>query len=311
MRHEVLAPGTGEPERVSIRHWGVIERGVVYKELMEGIIEGWITNELDEPMWDPHSLLGIFSDGDFDKFSDEIMEAKAKAAAPMLISGSELFPVELALEKESKDLTWRLFLDPSVGWLPRRVERLVNGIVQKAYENSDFREVAPGVWFPFKLVYRGAPSGDDELTRCTFTVESMKLLESQLTNSEFELQFPNGTLVHDRVLGMAYRVLADGGVEMLPLYDPTTGETIGVSSVSTDEVIRDLGSKPSIDSAANKLETNDPGRANTRLQPVSTAVPVTAGSSNQSGWVLAVVCVAIAVIGIVLVRLFKRQKASS
>jgi|GEM_PF-6169115 len=204
IRHEIPAADGNSSNRVSIRHRGRIERGFIHNEAVSGMIEGWITDRLRPQAWDPHRLLGIFDD-DFNKFAEQVIDAKSTLLSPISIDGHETHPIEIIPNGEDTDSIWRLFLDPSIGWMPRKIEIKVSGSIQKIYENSDFREIEQGVWFPFKLVDREAPYEDTEMTRFTFIVESIKILKESPPPGEFEIHFPHGTLIHDQVTNSTYR----------------------------------------------------------------------------------------------------------
>lgn len=118
-------------------------------------------------------------------------------------------------------------VDPKFGYLPvRTAVSMPDGVPVRTVETSDIREVAPGIWIPFRFTEQewaaGIPGRDGSISH--FTLESVAI-NTRLVDEDLEIEFPEGTRVHDEVAGITYRVAqGDKGVELLEVEPMTVGK---------------------------------------------------------------------------------------
>lgn len=119
-----------------------------------------------------------------------------------------------------------LFIDPEIGWRARRIRYWGwDGLIW--YEASaEFKDCGNGTWFPvegeFKL-YGNDPSSGERVVSIhrRLTVEAVKV-NADLTQEDFDIQFPQRTRVYDHIYGMGYVV----GVTSLDGLDDATLDVI-------------------------------------------------------------------------------------
>jgi hypothetical protein len=104
---------------------------------------------------------------------------------------------------------YRIWLSPAYGMLPIRQERLMsdqakdpNGIAALVRINSDFRESAPGVWFPHQVFeYRHR---QDRPVAVRIDVQQVKF--GNAADVPGRVVFPDGAYVTDTIKGIKYTV---------------------------------------------------------------------------------------------------------
>jgi len=103
----------------------------------------------------------------------------------------------------------RLWVAPSQGYLPLKVQ-LTQANESEPFTEivlSDVQQVAPGIWYP-RVVRAGKPGGDPAIDRDAFILFRADSISVQpLKDTEFQIDFPFGTWVTDRILGTAYTVI--------------------------------------------------------------------------------------------------------
>ena len=91
--------------------------------------------------------------------------------------------------------SYRYSLFPDYNMLPLRIERLrKNGTVRIRYDQSDFREIQPGVWYPHSSVRYHLRRDNPPI------VIKMKIEEVEMGDEveiPAELPFPTGAIVRD------------------------------------------------------------------------------------------------------------------
>ena len=131
-------------------------------------------------------------------------------------------------------------LDPDRDYMPVRAEvRYEHGEVYD-FDVSTVEEAleVDGLWVPTRVVQRTGYSLDERQNECIFEVSTFS--RNTVTDADFEIEFPPGTEVINRVAKRAYRVLEGGGVEMMPLFDSDTRETIQPADMSIEGALEDL-----------------------------------------------------------------------
>jgi hypothetical protein len=112
-----------------------------------------------------------------------------------------------------------------------------------------------GIWVPMKVTLRSGTSAvPGVVSLFVYVVKQFEF--GGVTDDDFKLAFPPGTEVVDRVAKIAYRVLENGNVEMLPLLDSDTGRVLSAANpLSVDEAAREQGVLAAV--------AEGPARANT------------------------------------------------
>ncbi len=139
---------------------------------------------------------------------------------------------------------WQWFLDPQRDYMPVRAEVLYkygdnynsdSSLVQEAIQ-------VDGLWVP-KTVFRvTGTSASEEQTENTYQITAFA--RNMVSEEDFRIDFPPGTEVVDRIAGVAYKVLPNGGIELLPLADESgkilvrDNSTPVVADNSTAETIK-------------------------------------------------------------------------
>lgn len=106
-------------------------------------------------------------------------------------------------------------------------------------ENRDYREVAPATWLPLRVsrvLHRGShpgkiANGDADIdTSATLTVSRIEV--NTLTNRDFEIVYPPGTIIHDHDTGKVATL--PGGVDMLDDVVEVAARTIAAPNAGSD-----------------------------------------------------------------------------
>jgi hypothetical protein len=104
-------------------------------------------------------------------------------------------------------LKYRLFLDPSVGFLPRQMEEIRTvepKELTRRVRLTQFEEIKPGVWVARRIEEEGH-QGDVIFTRNVYAISSL-LVNAPIPQEAFKLEFPQGTKVHDFIASKTYVV---------------------------------------------------------------------------------------------------------
>jgi hypothetical protein len=128
--------------------------------------------------------------------------------------GTNLVYVQLFFDRSVKvKQPWQVevHLDAHVNYLVRKIVyigTLDNGIIRRESEVSDFRECAPGIFFPTKVSGRTDLDGKRWATQ---TAEILDIVVNRpLPQDVFEFRYPEGVILSDTIAGSTYRVDAQG-----------------------------------------------------------------------------------------------------
>jgi hypothetical protein len=143
-------------------------------------------------------------------------------------------------------LGWRQWIDPEAGYAMRFHEvkqrkdqrRPAGADIEIRRWHSAFKEVAKGIWLPYRLVSvtyavrdtasvaRGAIVGRDDVVAVRLAVND------EVPDSLFELRFKPGTIVTDEVRGVHYMV-GNNGEELSPQSDEARRLFNGITDTSS------------------------------------------------------------------------------
>lgn len=111
----------------------------------------------------------------------------------------------------TKDQTLGMWLDPDIGFCPRRVEmRGPREIDLETIDFQEYKELGNGVYSPMEIHIRFAnkvkttgmpPVGS--MLECVMRVSKAQI-DQPIPDSELAVDFPSGTLVYDKVKDMKY-----------------------------------------------------------------------------------------------------------
>ncbi len=181
------------------------------------------------------------------------------------VNGKELIVVQLFFErpKTGKGSSWNVEIDfdPAVNYLVRKtVYAYSNGKYQREDEVTQFKEYAPGLFFPELLVGRSGPEGKVDFSHTT-VISGIRLNEP-LPSDALRLRFPYGVYLTDSIRGVRYRVNQEG-TPISPEEPIQSGRVIPPPSPGED---------PATDA---KAETREEPRSVTRwILPVSLGILV-------------------------------------
>lgn len=125
--------------------------------------------------------------------------------------GKEMIRVRLQFEEPRKEKSaWKVEIDfdPSVNYLVRKTVYTSAKNYVREDEVMQFKESAPGVFFPEKLTGRAGPSGKFDFEHSTTLSEIQ--VNRPLPEGIFRLRYPPGLYMHDTVRGTRYKIDSDG-----------------------------------------------------------------------------------------------------
>ena len=96
-------------------------------------------------------------------------------------------------------LGYRVYCDPEIGFMPRRVEEIGTGErreLTRLVRLVDYKEIEPGLWFPNRLEVEGHSAGEI-FVRNVWVTRSL-MVTGPLPDDLFEMEFPPGTTVYDQ-----------------------------------------------------------------------------------------------------------------
>ena len=129
-------------------------------------------------------------------------------------------------------------LNPARGFMPVRYERLYKR--GEAYNSLSMRVAqarqVDGLWVPTKVVQLAGTSADTNWETETL-YEVSEFTRGTVADKDLEVAFPPGTDVVDMIRRVHYRVLPNGSMEFLPLYDSDTGKVIDPSITSVEDAV--------------------------------------------------------------------------
>lgn len=123
----------------------------------------------------------------------------------MVNESESLVAIHLRDSPADSPLTYVLWLDKSVGHMPRKIHILNNGVLQLATEVKDFQKINDNLYVPVAAVSENY--GDLDIASgskrgvvfsCELTVsQDRSKWNQEVERSLFDLNFPNGTKVRD------------------------------------------------------------------------------------------------------------------
>jgi len=166
-----------------------------------------------KPEWAGYGFIREYG---YETLSSAIKNAKSAKITSELLDGEPVYRVEFVLkgEKErlvdpsgktrwfTKDGTFIAWLSPEKGYRPVRIDRLVRGgsAVSGSCAASDFRQVNPGIWFPYRLERSGSNRNDGRL----IVADTIAINEEAAVPSR--LEFPPYTHVTNEIWQIKYQV---------------------------------------------------------------------------------------------------------
>lgn len=176
-----------------------------------------------------YDLTPIFSPITFAMLSDSTKNAEQPDFNIDLVAilGSEFGHVEPEMEmlngvecvvvtlKYKDQVEYKVWLDPNRGFAVLQRDHYIPKDYSKLWyriRNLDFQDCGNGLWLPMKTektkcLYKGYPEeqwGKTSLLS-TFAVSKIQINED-LPDELFDIQYPDGTLIIDRVAGITYRM---------------------------------------------------------------------------------------------------------
>lgn len=195
------------------------EPGRMYGKIMPEIPEQFSDRALWKPDW---SGYGFDLEG-YDTLSSAIRNALKVEVIKEKSNGDELYKVMFEVAEATgekikfvdKDgaTKWRPFgntyvawLSPQMGFQAVKIEALNGWHGEKTHyvcSATDFREISPGIWFPYRIERYGSRRNRGSLIE----IEDIAINEKASVVSR--LEFPTGTHVEDEIAGIDYRVTGD------------------------------------------------------------------------------------------------------
>ncbi len=139
---------------------------------------------------------------------------RLKRAERQTVDGKEMSVVQLLFDRiKERSTTWdvEIHFDPAVNYLVRKTIYTTagaNGNVRREDEVVQFKEHAPGVFFPERLVGRSGSEGNYFFNH-TSVISDVRI-NQPLPADIFRFRYPDGVLLTDSVRGAEYRVNSEG-----------------------------------------------------------------------------------------------------
>jgi len=186
--------------------------------LMFGTVMAKVPEMLDDQaIWKPEwAGYGFLREYGHDTLSGAIRNAKTVTVASEELDGRQVYKVDFVLtgEKEkfvdhtgktrwfAKDGFFVAWLAPDKGFRPIKLESLIGegGDVISSCIASDFRQVGPALWFPYRLERLNA----DKSRGRVITFEDVAINEDATVTSR--LKFPPETVVTNEIWQVRYQV---------------------------------------------------------------------------------------------------------
>ena len=191
------------------------EPGRIYGKIMPEVPEKFSDRAFWKPDW---SGYGFYIEG-YDTLSSAIRNALKVEVITEKSNGDELYKVmfEVAAATGEKikfvdkdgatkctdfGNTYVAWLSPQMGFQAVKIEAL-NGWRGKTHyvcSASDFREISPGIWFPYRIERYSSRRSRSSL------IEIDEIAINEKASVVSRLEFPPGTHVEDEIAGIDYRV---------------------------------------------------------------------------------------------------------
>jgi len=190
------------------------------------------------------------------------------------------------IESRFSGIKERFWLDVGRGFSMLRYELVdARGNVVTAVSEIALEEVAPNVWYPV----RGVACGDDGLGKA-YQAYDVRVNQG-LPDSDFRIQFPPGTHVHDKRAGLKYRMPVAGDMQSEEIDDEL------LQNVSSARVELGVDARP--DEGAPALEAQSTSPDDSR-EPRRALLP--------TGWGLLAAAIAAAIVVIIIWGTVKRAR---
>lgn len=171
----------------------------------------------DQAIWKPEwAGYGFLREYGHYTLSGAIRNAKTVTVASEEFDGRQVYKVDFVLTGEkdkfvdrtgktrwfTNDGTFVAWLSPEKGFRPVKIAELIRGgsVVSGSCSASDFRQVGPGLWFPYRLERSSAKRGRGRV----ITVEDVAINNDVSVTSR--LKFPPNTRVTNETWQVKYRV---------------------------------------------------------------------------------------------------------
>ena len=105
---------------------------------------------------------------------------------------------------------YRLWLDPAIGFCPRRIEILRSDVTPQTIEFLEYKALGNGVWLPMEIrnKYQSssplAKAGENGSSVEVVMRVSRASVDQTIPDSELRVDFPSGTSVSDRITNTKY-----------------------------------------------------------------------------------------------------------
>lgn len=121
------------------------------------------------------------------------------------IDGHPCWRVEIDEPPERSTLRKRIvWLDPTIGFCPRRVELPWKNKSPSIVTFKDYREVGNGVWLPWEQVSEYSVHGGEKYRMVNTLTEAQ--VERAIPKSDLLIKFPSGTRVYDQPADIRFTV---------------------------------------------------------------------------------------------------------
>jgi hypothetical protein len=195
-------------------------------------LSGWLSLTPDVVFWGNLTWPGLEA-----RYSD-FFRKNADMVSIVYDETLQAYILNTPMGTEENAPRYRYTVDPSKGYMPRVQEWLNwnNTLIQKNV-CGDYRQVN-GLWAPFQ--YRIYDSNGNLATYVT--IKSLSINQADKAD-KVAFQFPSGTRVRDRILGVAYTVDAkEVSKESISTDEPNT-QAIGLAPAATDEQLAQVAIK--------------------------------------------------------------------
>jgi hypothetical protein len=126
------------------------------------------------------------------------------STAMEVAEGHSCWRVDIVPDPDKPKHKYVVFVDPDIGFCPRRVETYYAEGYSLVSILSGYKDLGNGIWFPTSMRLMPVYHGESAATR-EVTVSDVKSVDDQYVNS-LRVEFPSGTAVRDWVMDADYTV---------------------------------------------------------------------------------------------------------
>lgn len=166
------------------------------------------------------------------KLGESLGECKIETIRKIDWDDNQCYYIEAFQPNGAKAEVW---IDPKIGWRARNVKLYrTDGLIM--YEaTADFNDMGNGIYFPTKgtaKLYGKDPNTGERVVSCVrnLKIEEVKV-NTELTQEDFNIKFPQDTEVYDHIYGIGYIV---GVTSLYGINDETLNDITEV--VKTEKV---------------------------------------------------------------------------